>query len=223
MEGTELLLQRSNHSHLASAVKTSWAVLNETLNQYELEEICIGFNGGKDCTVILHLWLVALQLRHPRHAAKPVAIYIKNAAPFEEADVFIKQTVKAYNLDLLVIENGMKQGLEQLRISHPEIKACLMGTRRHDPYSSKLRSFSPTDRSWPTFMRICPILDWSYEEVWEYLRSLNIPYCCLYDKGYTSLGSQSNTVPNPCLLQKDGSHLPAYHLEDETKEREGRT
>ncbi len=222
VEATQLLLQSSDHSHLAAAVKSSWAVFDETFNQYELNEICIGFNGGKDCTVILHLWLAALKLKYPRYQEKPVALYIKTANPFEEAEDFIKQTVKQYNIDLIVIQSKMKEALIQLQELRPGIKACLMGTRRHDPYSSKLRSFSPTDSNWPRFMRICPILDWTYEEVWEYLRLLNIPYCALYDIGFTSLGSQTNTKPNPELLQKDGTYLPAFRLEDETKERHGR-
>lgn len=216
------MLQPSNHSNLASAVKTSWAILNEAFNQYELDEICIGFNGGKDCTVALHLWLVALKKRYPRFQDKPKALYIKNEAPFPEAEAFITKTAKSYNLDLIVIQSGMKEALEDLNKQRPGLKACLMGTRRHDPYSAKLRSFSPTDKNWPMFMRILPILDWTYEEIWQYMKMLSIPYCSLYDQGYTSLGSQDNTCPNPLLQQNDGTYLPAYFLKDETKERDGR-
>lgn len=196
--------------------------MNEAFNQYELNEICIGFNGGKDCTVALHLWLVALKIKYPRFQGKPVALYIKNEAPFPEAEKFIKQTALSYNLDLVVIQSGMKEALESLRKEKPGIKACLMGTRRHDPYSSKLRSFSPTDQSWPCFMRILPILDWTYDEVWEFIKLLHIPYCSLYDQGFTSLGSQENTRPNPVLLKDDGTYLPAFYLHDESRERDGR-
>lgn len=33
-------------------------VCKEALDRYKLNEICIGFNGGKDCTALLHIWLV---------------------------------------------------------------------------------------------------------------------------------------------------------------------
>lgn len=33
-----------------------------------------------------------------------------------------------------------------------------------------------------------PIIDWSDEDVWEYIKSRNIKYCCLYDQGYKRLG-----------------------------------
>ena len=33
-----------------------------------------------------------------------------------------------------------------------------------------------------------PIIDWSTEDVWEFIHKYNIPYCKLYDQGYKRLG-----------------------------------
>ena len=33
-----------------------------------------------------------------------------------------------------------------------------------------------------------PIIDWTDEEIWEFIRSENIPYCQLYDEGWKRLG-----------------------------------
>lgn len=80
-------------------------------------------------------------------------------------------------------------------------------------------------------MRINPILEWSYQDIWTYLQVLKIPYCVLYDQGfeirdsdfrYTSLGSTTNTQPNPKLQRSDGTFSPAYCLEDGSFERLGR-
>ena len=35
---------------------------------------------------------------------------------------------------------------------------------------------------------INPIIDWSNEEVWEFIKEYNIPYCCLNDEGFKRLG-----------------------------------
>ncbi len=51
---------------------------------------------------------------------------------------------------------------------------------------------------------------------------MEVGYCELYDMGYTSLGSQEDTIPNPELITEDGGYLPAYHLEKDSLERAGR-
>ena len=33
-----------------------------------------------------------------------------------------------------------------------------------------------------------PIIDWTDDEVWEFIREYNIPYCSLYDEGFKRLG-----------------------------------
>lgn len=35
---------------------------------------------------------------------------------------------------------------------------------------------------------INPIIDWTTDEVWEFLREYKVPYCCLYDEGFKRLG-----------------------------------
>lgn len=40
-----------------SALKT----IEAALHQYSTEQICVGFNGGKDCTALLHLYYAALK------------------------------------------------------------------------------------------------------------------------------------------------------------------
>lgn len=101
-----------------------------------------------------------------------------------------------------------------------------MGNRRSDPWSRDLEPICKSSPGWPDFYRVFPILDWSYHGVWQFLRGFELPYCVLYDMGYTSLGEQDNTIKNPHLKieSPDGqvSYLPAYELKDEAYERESR-
>ena len=73
-----------------------------------------------------------------------------------------------------------------------------------------------TDPDWPSFMRVLPILEWEYNHVWDVILEARIPYCSLYDKGYTSLGSVEDTSPNPALAYTTSkgatAYKPAYEL-----------
>lgn len=58
---------------------------------------------------------------------------------------------------------------------------------------------------------------------------MEIPYCPLYDQGYTSLGGTTDTHPNPALKADGDSGAkenkvfkPAYELMEDNAERLGR-
>lgn len=157
------------------------------------------------------------------------AIYVRCPSPFPQVEEFIDECSEAYNLVLEPITAGMKEALATYRERIPSVKAVLVGTRRGDPHGSKLKVYKSTDGDWPDFMRVHPILDWSYADVWDFLRSSElghegIPFCSLYNYGYTSLGSTHNTFPNPELrsLDEASTWQPAWMLRDDSLERAGR-
>jgi FAD synthetase len=45
-----------------------------------------------------------------------------------------------------------------------------MGNRITDPYSGNLKMTCPSSPGWPEFTRVFPILNWSYTDVWRFLR-----------------------------------------------------
>lgn len=53
-----------------------------------------------------------------------------------------------------------------------------------NPDNAQLTEFCPTKGSFV----LNPIIDWSNEDVWEFIKYYQLPYCCLYDEGYTRLG-----------------------------------
>jgi FAD synthetase len=111
-------------------------------------------------------------------------LYIKSVDPFEEVDKFVDDCQIMYNLNTEVYMASMKAGLDVFLNSNPITKAIMIGTRRTDPYASELNPFQDTDGDWPRVTRVHPILDWNYDQVWEFILQLKIPYCVLYDKGY---------------------------------------
>ncbi|KAL2887075.1 putative FAD synthase [Ceratocystis lukuohia] len=218
--------------------RTSLAIIDEALEQYSLDQLALSYNGGKDCLVLLVLILASL---HKRYAALPSAsstfassttpqfppllhsIYIECADPFPQVDAFVAQTSAAYGLQLARSSKPMKAALADYLAAEPQLRAVFVGTRRTDPHGAQLRFFDETDGDWPRFMRIHPVIDWHYTEIWAFLRELGIEYCTLYDQGYTSLGGVNDTFPNPALKKADGEGFrPAYELTEDLEERLGR-
>ncbi|KAG7363694.1 molybdopterin-binding domain containing protein [Nitzschia inconspicua] len=116
--------------------------------------------------------------------------------------------------------------------------AFVLGTRSSDPNAAGQDHFSPSSHWMPPFMRVNPILRWNYGLVWHFLRLFQLPYCTLYDQGYTSLGTVKDTLPCPALAVNRGDisagsnadnisqnlpqFWPAYMLRDWDQERAGR-
>ncbi|KAH7729788.1 putative molybdopterin binding domain containing protein [Aphelenchoides avenae] len=199
-------------------------VIDEIFEQYTLNEIALSFNGGKDCTVLLHLLKIKIEERFGAGVTFN-GFHIQNVDEFSELRDFITDVAKKYGLEDRELSGSLKEGLEQLKRHRPDVVAVVMGSRASDPRGRFMKSKCEwTDQDWPRFYRVCPILDWSYADVWRILRGLCIPYCSLYDQGYTSLGDRDKTAPNPALRVPgdEERYRPAYLLEDGGLERLGR-
>ena len=60
----------------------------------------------------------------------------------------------------------MKEAFRVYLQEHEKVKAILVGTRRTDPHGELLTHFDQTDHGWPDFMRVHPVIDWHYAEIW---------------------------------------------------------
>ena len=149
-----------------------------------------------------------------------------------------------------------KDGMVELTHNY-NIQTVIMGVRVGDPFVyNTIDAFQRSSADWPEFMRVYPILHWSYHYgmcvyiivcinvynvivcipsiiVWLFLRKCSLPYCILYDLGYTSIGNITNTIPNPALLITNDQgqviegadsckYNPAYTLVDGSLERTNR-
>ncbi|WRT63539.1 uncharacterized protein IL334_000444 [Kwoniella shivajii] len=293
---------------LGRLVKEALVLIETVLSQLGEEAVAMSFNGGKDCTVLLHIYAAVLyarntqescssellpkpdssivipsppdqihiastQLDKPAVVPPPIpstsasdststsspdsnsnsnstmdisghathhqpssssveslpyppirSIYITAPNPFPELDQFVIDCTTTYGMDLYRFGGGMKSALEEwLNKGGKGSKSVLVGTRKGDP-NDNVEILAMTDPSWPQFLRVHPILHWTYSDVWDFLLELKVPYCSLYDEGYTSLGSTTNTSPNPLLKNPNSAKGwdPAHKLKDASQERAGR-
>lgn len=57
---------------------------------------------------------------------------------------------------------------------------------------------------------INPIIDWSDQDVWDYIHQNNIPYCSLYDEGYKRIGCIMCPMSGPQGMQRDIKRFPKF-------------
>ena len=55
-----------------------------------------------------------------------------------------------------------------------------------------------------------PIVDWTDEDVWEFLNSNGIEHCCLYDEGFTRLGCIGCPLSGTRNMIRDFERWPKY-------------
>jgi FAD synthetase len=234
--------------YVAPGVKEALNCLDHAYRLYGPHSVLCSFNGGKDAVVILQL-LRAAHAHYYRQQketgrdtgtmVRPRTIYFEHQDEFPQVLSYLRNTVKDYDLDMIAFEKGVNfnQGLKvlvhnnippQSSITFP--MAFVLGTRVGDPNAGSQGYFAPSSHYMPAFMRVNPVLEWTYGQVWHFLRVFSLPYCILYDQGYTSLGTTKDTVPCPALAvpgssRRDTSlpkYWPAYMLQDWSQERAGR-
>lgn len=55
-----------------------------------------------------------------------------------------------------------------------------------------------------------PIIDWQDDDVWEFIREYNVPYCGLYDEGWKRLGCIGCPMSGPKGMKRDFERWPVY-------------
>lgn len=69
--------------------------IEECLSRYQPSEVCVSFNGGKDCSALLHLIHAAWTKRNKGSTTDGLrlrALYIRGQDPFPEMEQFIEDT-----------------------------------------------------------------------------------------------------------------------------------
>ena len=69
-----------------------------------------------------------------------------------------------------------------------ELDAYVTGLRREQSLTRSDTRKVEVDRANGGILKVNPLVDWSYDEVWQYVRSHNVPVNRLHSQGYPSVG-----------------------------------
>jgi phosphoadenosine phosphosulfate reductase len=72
--------------------------------------------------------------------------------------------------------------------------AWLSGLRREQSETRKNTQFFNKDNKFKS-IKICPLIHWTWKDIWRYQNKNGLDYNILHDKGYPSIGCQPCTAP----------------------------
>ncbi len=116
----------------------------------------------------------------------------------------VETMVKKEGINLFYKSIALRKHCCQLRKLNP-LKRALEGKEAWFTGLRRSQSVTREDMEiveWDSnsaMLKINPLIDWSEEEVWKYIKEKKIPYNPLHDKGYPSIGCQPCTraiMPN---------------------------
>lgn len=199
---------KKSSSSLESKIAKSKEAINEAFKKHG-EKMAIFWTGGKDSTVLLHLMRDIFGEK-----AKFPILFLDTGLDFEEVYDFIERINKMWNLNLVTVKlseklaneykkqktkkdrvtfaSMMKIILLKQAVKEHKLPALVIGIR-WDEHKERIGEKYFSERE--DHVRIHPLLHWTEEDIWEYIRQFNVPYVSLYDLGYRSLGEKEFTKP----------------------------
>jgi phosphoadenosine phosphosulfate reductase len=117
-----------------------------------------------------------------------------------QIEVFFPQ---AASVEKMVRENGLNcfyksvelrqlccgvRKVEPLSRALKDLDAWMTGLRREQAVTRGDARKIEVDKDHGNIVKINPLADWSYDDVWGYIRENNVPYNRLHKKGYPSIG-----------------------------------
>ena len=120
-----------------------------------------------------------------------IKVYFPEASRVEEM-----VNKKGVNLFYESIENRKEcchiRKIEPLTRAFSGLDAWICGLRREQSVTRKDVSAVEWDEN-NNLLKINPLIDWSEEDVWDYIKEYKVPYNRLHDQGFPSLGCQPCT------------------------------
>ena len=122
----------------------------------------------------------------------------------------VQQMVRNKGMNLFYDSVENRKLCCEIRKVHPTNKMLktldgwITGLRRDQTSNRNEAKMFEIDTQHEDILKINPIINWTWDQVWKYIKENNVPYNKLLDKGYPSIGCE------PCTRAiKDGEDLRA--------------
>jgi phosphoadenosine phosphosulfate reductase len=78
--------------------------------------------------------------------------------------------------------------VEPLRRALATVDAWVTGLRREQAVTRTRLEKAEVDNAFGGILKLNPIADWTQKQVWDYIRTRDLPYNLLHDRGFPSIG-----------------------------------
>ena len=83
--------------------------------------------------------------------------------------------------------------VEPLNLMLDELDGWITGLRRDQTQARQEMAMFEVDESHGNMLKINPLIEWSWDDVWSHIREHDVPYNALLDNGYPSIGCEPCT------------------------------